>query len=112
MSFDASSILINSFSIASSGTYKNIINKNGTNISHIVNPITGKYIANLNILVSVIHKECALADAIATGLIAMNTKDIIDFSNKKAIASMLVIKEKDNIKKYYSDEFIKFLKNN
>ena len=67
---------------------------------------------NLNILVSVIHKECALADAIATGLIAMNTKDIIDFSNKKAIASMHVIKEKDNIKKYYSDEFIKFLKNN
>jgi len=105
-------VSLNNFSIASSGTYKDIINKNGANISHIVNPITGKYITNLNILVSVIHKECALADAMATGLIAMNIKDIIDFSNKKAIASMLVIKEKDNIKKYYSDEFKKFLKNN
>lgn len=105
-------ISLNNFSIASSGTYKDIINKNGTNISHIVNPITGKYITNLNILVSVIHKECALADAIATGLIAMNIQDIIDFSNKKAIASMLVIKEKDDVKKYYSDEFKKYLKNN
>ena len=58
-----------------------------------------------------IHKECAIADALATGLIAMNIKDIIEFSNEKKIASMLTIFSNDIIEKRYSAEFMKFLKN-
>ena len=80
---------------------------------HIDMPDASKilsFISNLNILVSVIHKECAIADALATGLIAMSKNDIIRYSNQNNIASMLVIKDGNNMKKYYSSSFKKFLK--
>jgi thiamine biosynthesis lipoprotein ApbE len=50
-----------------------------------------------------------IADALATGLIAMNVKDIINFSNANNIASMLIINN-NVLEKYYSESFIKYLK--
>jgi thiamine biosynthesis lipoprotein ApbE len=47
---------------------------------------------------------------LATGLIAMSKNDIIRYSNQNNIASMLVIKDGNNMKKYYSSSFKKFLK--
>ena len=96
-------------SIASSGTYIDSVNYEGKEISHIVNPKTLENISNLNILVSVIHNKCSIADALATGLLAMDTNDIIKYSNMNNIASMLVIFDDSNIEKFYSENFIKFL---
>ena len=104
-------ILLNNQAIATSGTHLDTVDYKGQEISHITNPKNLKNISNLNLLVSVIHKECAIADALATGLIAMNYKDIIEFSNEKKIASMLTIFSNDIIEKRYSAEFMKFLKN-
>ena len=84
-------------------------NFDGKEISHIVNPKTLSNISNLNILVTVIHNECAIADAIATGLLAMDPKDIISFSDKNEIATFLVITNDEESKKYYSKEFINYL---
>ena len=50
-------------------------------------------------LVSVIEENCAEADAIATGLLAMNIKDIIKFSDENNIASMLIYKDDNNFVK-------------
>ena len=96
-------------SIASSGTYIDSVNYEGKEISHIINPKTLENISNLNILVSVIHNKCSIADALATGLLAMDANDIIKYSNMNNIASMLVIFDDSNIEKFYSENFIKFL---
>ena len=96
--------------IATSGTYIDTIIYNDQEISHIINPLTSNNISNLNLLVSVIHNECVIADALATGLIAMNVKDIINFSNANNIASMLIINNNNVLEKYYSENFIKYLK--
>ena len=96
-------------SIASSGTYIDSVNFEGKEISHIINPKTLENVSNLNILVSVIHDKCAIADALATGLVAMDAADIIKYSNMNNIASMLVIFDDSNIEKFYSENFIKFL---
>ena len=50
-----------------------------------------------------------MADALATGLLAMDATDIIKYSNMNNIASMLVIFDDSNIEKFYSENFIKFL---
>ena len=102
-------VFIKNMSLASSGTYQNTIIFDNKEISHIVNPKTLKNVSNLNLLVTVIHKECAKADALATGLLAMNSNDIISFSNKHEIATLLVISNGTIIKKYYSKEFINYL---
>ena len=96
-------------SIASSGTYIDSVIYGGKEISHIINPKTLENVSNLNILISVIHDKCSIADALATGLLAMDITDIIKFSNKNDIASMLVIFNDNNIEKFYSENFIKFL---
>ena len=96
-------------SIASSGTYIDSVNYEGKEISHIINPKTLENISNLNILVSVIHNKCSIADALATGLLAMDANDIIKYSNMNNIASMLVIFDDSNIEKFYSENFTKFL---
>jgi len=96
--------------IATSGTYIDTIIYNDEEISHIIDPLTSKNVSDLNLLVSVIHADCAFADALATGLIAMNPKDIINFSNANNIASMLIINNNNVLEKYYSENFIKYLK--
>ena len=102
-------VFIKNMSLASSGTYQNTIIFDSKEISHIVNPKTLKNVSNLNLLVTVIHRECAKADALATGLLAMDSNDIISFSNKHEIATLLVISNGTIIKKYYSKEFINYL---
>ena len=102
-------VLLNNNSIATSGTYIDTVNFEGLEISHITNPKTLQNVSNLNILVSVIHKECAIADGLATGLIAMNPKKIINFSNSNGIASMLTVMKNGKQEKRYSTEFSKYL---
>ena len=102
-------VLLNNNSIATSGTYIDTVNFEGLEISHITNPKTLRNVSNLNILVSVIHEECAIADGLATGLIAMDPEKIINFSNSNGIASMLTIVRKGELEKSYSTEFLKYL---
>ena len=56
-----------------------------------------------------IEENCAEADAIATGLLAMSTNDIIKFSDENNIASMLIYKTDNKIVKKYSKNFNKYL---
>ena len=102
-------VLLNNSSIATSGTYIDTVNFEGSQISHITDPKTLRNVSNLNILVSVIHEECAIADGLATGLIAMDPKRIINFSNSNDIASMLTIVKNGKLEKSYSREFSKYL---
>ena len=96
-------------SIASSGTYKNIVKGENKNYSHIIDPKSNVPIIDGGKLVSVIEENCAEADAIATGLLAMNIKDIIKFSDENNIASMLIYKADNNFVKKYSKNFKKYL---
>ena len=102
-------IFLQNKSVATSGTYNDTVNYKGKDISHIINPKTLKNVDNLKLLVSVIHSECVTADAIATGLIAMDHKDIISFSNANNIASMLILFNENKLEKHYSREFTKYL---
>jgi thiamine biosynthesis lipoprotein len=57
--------------IATSGDYFNVYELGGRLYSHIIDPATGKPITNNVCSVTVLAKDCALADALATGLMVM-----------------------------------------
>lgn len=57
--------------IATSGDYFNVYELKGRLYSHIIDPTTGTPITNNVCSVTVLAKECALADALATGLMVM-----------------------------------------
>ena len=57
--------------IATSGDYFNVYELGGRLYSHIIDPATGRPIANNVCSVTVIAKKCAYADALATGLMVL-----------------------------------------
>ena len=102
-------IFLNKKALATSGTYQDHVEYKGNKISHIVNPKNLKNVSDLSRLVAVIHDSCATADAIATGLIAMEANDIVNFANKRDIALMFLREIDGVVEKKYSKQFIKYL---
>jgi thiamine biosynthesis lipoprotein len=60
--------------IATSGDYFNVYELGGHLYSHIIDPAAGRPITNDVCSVTVLAKQCALADALATGLMVMGTE--------------------------------------
>lgn len=58
-------------SVATSGDYENYFEIGGVRYSHIINPLTGKPSTSGIAGVTIISRECADADALATGLMVM-----------------------------------------
>ena len=105
-------IFLTNGAVATSGTYQDFVEYKGKEISHIVNPKNLKNISDLSLLVTVVHENCATADALATGLIAMEHNKIINFANQNNIALMYLREEEGKIEKKFSKEFIKYLSKN
>ena len=103
-------ISLKNMSIASSGRYKNFIKKNNKELSHIFNPKTKEAKKKKNLLISVIHKDCSTADALATALLAMEEHDVIQFANNNNIAVIYISYEGDKKISEESELFKKYTK--
>ncbi|MEM5564065.1 FAD:protein FMN transferase [Psychroserpens sp. AS72] len=83
--------------MATSGTYRKFkIDENGNRYAHIINTKTG-YPSKTNILsVSVIAKECMIADAYATAFQAMGIDKVTEFLKSHTELKVYIIFENDN----------------
>ena len=59
-------------SVATSGNYRNFVDRNGKIMGHTINPNTGFPVANNILSVSVKSQKCMLADGWATALMVMD----------------------------------------
>ena len=66
-------------SVATSGNYRNYIEKNGKRYGHTINPHTGYPETNDLLSVTVMASTCALADAYATALMVMGKQKAKEF---------------------------------
>jgi thiamine biosynthesis lipoprotein len=84
-------------SMATSGTYRKFkVDENGNKYAHIIDPKTGYSSKNNVLSVSVIAKECMIADAYATALMTMTVDGIKNFVEKHPELKLFVIFENDN----------------
>jgi len=60
--------------VATSGDYRNYYELDGRRISHNIDPRTGSPVTHRLASVTVVHEECAVADALATGLMVLGPK--------------------------------------
>lgn len=90
-------IVLNNEAMATSGTYRKFkIDANGNRYAHIINTKTG-YPSKTNLLsVSVITKNCMLADAYATAFQAMDFDRIASFLKSNKEIKVYVIFENEN----------------
>ncbi len=63
-------VLLTDRALASSGNYRNFFVQDGVRYVHTLDPVTGRPVRHSLLAVSVLHDECALADAWATALMA------------------------------------------
>jgi len=102
-------ISIRDYSIATSGDYNNYFEENGIRYSHTIDPRTGMPITHKLASVTVIHSNCALADAYATAINVMGPTVGYDFALKENLIIYMIVKEETGFIEKLTPQFSKFL---
>ena len=95
--------------MATSGDYRNYYEEDGQRFSHLIDPRTGYPIHHRLASVTVLHKECMIADGYATAMMVLGTQASLELANKEHLAIMLIEKQDDGFKVFYSDAFKPYL---
>lgn len=96
--------------VATSGDYRNYIERDGVRYSHIIDPETGRPISHKLVSVTVIHPSCMLADGLATGFMVLGQTKALELANKEDIAALLIEKlPNGDFKETYSKTMEKYI---
>jgi len=97
-------------SIATSGDYMNYFEYEGKRYSHTINPKTGRPVTHNLASVSVVAKNCALADAYATAIDVMGPNNGYTFAAKNNLPVYMIIRSGNKFKVKMNAGFRKLLK--
>jgi thiamine biosynthesis lipoprotein len=86
---------MSNLSMATSGDYRNYIEKDGRRYSHEIDPTTGYPIRHNLASVTVIAPDCALADAYATGLLVLGPERGYALAAEKGLAAYFIVRGAD-----------------
>ncbi|MBE6452071.1 MAG: FAD:protein FMN transferase [Alphaproteobacteria bacterium] len=101
---------LSNMSVATSGDYRNFIEKEGIRYSHTISPVEGKPVQNKLASVSVFAPTCMEADAYATAIMSMGEDKGLQFANDNLLAVILFIHtQKDKFKTVLSSQAKKIL---
>ncbi|MDZ7878319.1 MAG: FAD:protein FMN transferase [Saprospiraceae bacterium] len=78
-------------SLATSGNYRNFIEKDGKRFSHIINPKTGKSAEQTVLSVSVLAPTCAEADAWATAFMVLGKDKSLELAQKMGFDIQIIM---------------------
>jgi len=89
-------IPLSDLALATSGDYRNYVERNGVRISHTIDPRTGRPIAHGLASVSVIHSSCMTADALATALEVLGPVEGPETAELYDIPAFFLVRIDDN----------------
>ncbi|MBW8186365.1 FAD:protein FMN transferase [Shewanella nanhaiensis] len=95
--------------IATSGDYRNYYEEDGHQFSHLIDPRTGYPIDHRLASVTVLHKQSMVADGYATAMMVLGTEKSLELAKQQNLAIMLIEKQDDGFKVFYSDGFKPFV---
>lgn len=78
------------FAIATSGNYRNYVEREGERMAHILDPRTGRASRSPLVSVSVVADDCATADAWATALMAVAWPEARELAEKEGLRALFV----------------------
>jgi thiamine biosynthesis lipoprotein len=97
-------------SLATSGDYRNFYQENGERFSHLIDPRNGYPIKHQLASATVLHSSCMTADGYATAMMVLGTEASLALAKQQDLAIMLIEKQEQGFKVYYSDAFIAYVK--
>ena len=86
---------LSDLSMATSGDYRNFREVDGARLSHIIDPRTGRPVVHTLASATVLHPECALADAYATALMVLGPDEGIAFAERLSLPVLLLVRNSD-----------------
>lgn len=95
--------------IATSGDYRNYVEKDGRRYSHTIDPRTGRPIAHALASVSVIASSAMRADALATAIMVMGPEEGYRLAAREALAAQLIIRAGDRPRVLVTPRFESYL---
>lgn len=95
--------------LATSGNYRNFYIENGQRYAHTIDPHSGRPIVHRLASVTVLDKDCARADALATALMVMGEVAGQHFVEKNQLAVFFLIHDGEAFREYRSPSFQAFL---
>ncbi|MCL1138390.1 FAD:protein FMN transferase [Shewanella pneumatophori] len=99
----------NNMAMATSGDYRNYYEEDGKRFSHLIDPRTGYPINHRLASVTVLHKESMIADGYATAMMVLGTQASLELAKREHLAIMLIEKQDDGFKVFYSEAFKPFV---
>lgn len=83
-------VALHGLSVATSGDYRRQFTSSGRHYSHTIDPRTGRPVTHTLASVSVLHRECMMADALATAITVLGPEDGMAFAVARDISAFLV----------------------
>jgi len=83
-------------SLATSGDYRNFVERDGVRISHTIDPRTGRPISHNLASVSVIHASCMTADGLATALSVLGPDEGFELAERQEIPAYFLVRVADD----------------
>ena len=98
---------LNNMALATSGNYRKFYEKNGIKYVHTINPVNGQMVQSNLLSVTVLNKECARADALATSFMVLGlekSKSLLA-KLKDTEAFFIYTDENGEFKEWYTSGF-------
>lgn len=89
-------VVLDTLSVSTSGDYREYHIHKGKRWSHTINPGTGRPVEHSLASVSVVHRECARADAYATALMVMGPEKGYDFAVRQGLGAYFIMHSGNN----------------
>ncbi len=91
-------IVLADAAIATSGDYRNIIERDGARRSHILDPLQGAPVGDGLASVSVVHESAMWADGYATLIMALGKERGLAFAAERQLPAFLVARTQDGLR--------------
>lgn len=95
--------------LATSGNYRNFFEADGVRYSHTMDPRTGRPVTHRLASVTVAHPSCALADALATGLMVLGESEAPRVAERNGWAALFLVSQPTGWQESVSPAFVPLL---
>jgi thiamine biosynthesis lipoprotein len=105
----AAAIQLTDQSVATSGDYRNYLERDGRRYSHSIDPRTGYPVAHELVSVTVVHPSAMLADAWATALTVLGPTDALAVAQVQGLAVYFIHRDGEDFAHSHTAAFEQFL---
>lgn len=96
-------------SVATSGDYRRYFEQDGQRFAHTIDPRTGYPAAHALASVTVIHRDCMMADALSTALTVLGPQAGMAFAQRQALAARFLVRTPDGFDEHTTPAFAAML---